>query len=70
MSESSWVSKCISKSIFKESPDNFRVIVGDVGGGFGMKTQIYPEDAVCCFMARKYQRPVKWIPSRSEDFSK
>ena len=58
----------LANSIFKESPDNFRVIVGDVGGGFGMKTQIYPEDAVCCFMARKYQRPVKWIPSRSEDF--
>ena len=46
MSEPSWVSNALANAIFKESPDNFRVIVGDVGGGFGMKTQIYPEDAV------------------------
>lgn len=45
-----------------------RVTVGDVGGGFGMKTGPYPEDIVLAWCARELGRPVKWIADRSEDF--
>jgi len=43
-----------------------RVIARDVGGGFGMKGQVYPEEAVVVWAAKKVGRPVKWIGSRSE----
>ena len=49
-------------------PDDVRVIVGDVGGGFGMKTGAYPEDVVTAYCAHQLQRPVRWIADRSEDF--
>nr|WP_301334596.1 xanthine dehydrogenase family protein molybdopterin-binding subunit [Variovorax dokdonensis] len=49
-------------------PEEMRVIVGDVGGGFGMKTGLYPEDAVVAIAARNLRRPVKWIADRSEEF--
>jgi carbon-monoxide dehydrogenase large subunit len=42
------------------------VIARDVGGGFGMKGQTYPEEAVLVWAARRVGRPVKWIPSRTE----
>jgi carbon-monoxide dehydrogenase large subunit len=45
-----------------------RVTVGDVGGGFGMKTSPYPEDIALAWCARELGRPVKWIADRSEDF--
>lgn len=45
-----------------------RVVVGDVGGGFGMKTGAYPEDLVVAYAAHTLQRPVKWIADRGEDF--
>ena len=48
--------------------DQIRVRVADVGGGFGMKTGMYPEDAVVAFAARTLKRPVKWIADRSEEF--
>ena len=48
--------------------EQVRVLVGDVGGGFGMKTGIYPEDAAVAWCARTLKRPVKWIADRSEEF--
>ncbi len=48
--------------------DNVRVLVGDVGGGFGMKTALYPEDVVTAFAALQLQRPVKWQAERVEEF--
>ena len=48
--------------------EKVRVIVGDVGGGFGMKTGAYPEDVVVAYAAHKLQKPVKWIADRSEEF--
>ncbi|MDI9330666.1 MAG: xanthine dehydrogenase family protein molybdopterin-binding subunit [Alphaproteobacteria bacterium] len=45
-----------------------RVLVGDVGGGFGMKTGAYPEELVVAFCAHRLQQPVKWIADRSEEF--
>ncbi len=50
------------------TPDKVRVLVGDVGGGFGMKTGLYPEDVAVAFAALTLQRPVKWQAARVEDF--
>ncbi len=55
-------------AVFKAKQEQFRVVVGDLGGGFGMKTGLYPEDALACFAARKLARPVKWRGERSEEF--
>jgi carbon-monoxide dehydrogenase large subunit len=48
--------------------DKVRVLVGDVGGGFGMKTGIYPEDVVLAWGTRKYGMPLKWRAERIEEF--
>ncbi len=48
--------------------DKVRVVVGDVGGGFGMKTGAYPEDIAVAFAALQVKRPVKWVADRSEEF--
>jgi carbon-monoxide dehydrogenase large subunit len=48
--------------------EQLRVTVGDVGGGFGMKTGMYPEDAVVAWAAWQLKKPVKWIADRSEEF--
>lgn len=44
-----------------------RVVVPEVGGGFGTKAQIYPEEFVCAALARRFRRPVKWIQDRREE---
>lgn len=43
-----------------------RCIAPDVGGGFGIKGHVYPEDLLIPFVARKIGRPVKWIEDRHE----
>ena len=43
-----------------------RVVARDVGGGFGMKGDVYPEEAILVWAARRVGRPVKWISSRAE----
>ena len=48
--------------------DKVRVLVGDVGGGFGMKTGLYPEDVVLAFCTRQLGRPLKWCAERMEEF--
>lgn len=58
-------SVCDALGIAKEK---MRVVAGDVGGGFGMKTGGYPEDIAVAFCARALQRPVKWVAERSEEF--
>ena len=45
-----------------------RVIAPDVGGGFGYKGKHYPEETVLAWAARRLQRPVRWVASRSESF--
>jgi aerobic carbon-monoxide dehydrogenase large subunit len=55
-------------AVFKTKADEFRIMVGDIGGGFGMKTGLAPEDALVCHAARKLGRPVRWRAERAEDF--
>jgi carbon-monoxide dehydrogenase large subunit len=45
-----------------------RVITADVGGGFGLKLGIYPEDVLACLHAIALRRPVKWVEDRVEHF--
>ena len=45
-----------------------RVIAPDVGGGFGSKIFIYPEEVVCLWASKRVGRPVKWTAERSEAF--
>ena len=49
-------------------PSQVRVVVDDVGGGFGMKTGLYPEDIVVAFASRAIKRPVRWTAERIEEF--
>jgi aerobic carbon-monoxide dehydrogenase large subunit len=58
----------LAEAVLKLPMEKVRVRVGDVGGGFGMKTQLYPEDVVCAWAARKLGKPVHWRASRSEEF--
>lgn len=43
-----------------------RVIAPDVGGGFGVKGHVYPEDILIPFLAKLLGRPVKWLETRGE----
>ncbi len=54
--------------LFGIAAENVRVLVGDVGGGFGMKTGAYPEDLAVAYCAHHLQMPVKWQSERAEDF--
>jgi carbon-monoxide dehydrogenase large subunit len=44
-----------------------RVVASDVGGGFGGKGSLYPEEIFVCAAARRLVRPVKWTSDRMED---
>lgn len=45
-----------------------RVIAPDVGGAFGMKASLYPEEVFAVWAALKHRRSVRWCATRSEDF--
>jgi aerobic carbon-monoxide dehydrogenase large subunit len=55
--------------VFGMPQSDLRVIVPDVGGAFGMKSHVYPEDALVLWATRKLDRPVKWTASRSESLA-
>jgi carbon-monoxide dehydrogenase large subunit len=62
------VRRILAEFIFDVPAEKMHVLSGDVGGGFGMKTQPYPEYVACLFAARELGRPVKWQGTRSEGF--
>jgi carbon-monoxide dehydrogenase large subunit len=63
------VSRLVIAAFVGMAPEHkLRVIAPDVGGGFGSKIFIYPEEVVCLWAARKVRRPVKWTADRSESF--
>jgi aerobic carbon-monoxide dehydrogenase large subunit len=63
------VARLVISAFVGMAPENkLRVIAPDVGGGFGSKIFIYPEEVVCLWAARKFNRPVKWTAERSESF--
>ncbi len=51
-------------------PENrIRVVTPAVGGGFGSKLCVYPEDVIVCAASRRLRRPVRWVETRSEHFT-
>ena len=50
------------------APESLRVVAPDVGGAFGGKASIHPEDVLCALAARRLGRAVRWTATRSEDF--
>jgi carbon-monoxide dehydrogenase large subunit len=51
------------------SEDRIRVIAPEVGGGFGSKLQVYNEETLVCWCAKKLGRAVKWTATRSDEMS-
>ena len=60
------VRNMLAEDIFRVPETSMRVITPDVGGGFGMKSTPYPDDALVLWASRRIGRPVKWIATRSE----
>jgi len=50
------------------APDKVRVVAEEVGGGFGVRFNAYPEYGALLYAAKKLGRPVKWVGTRSEVF--
>src|SRR5690348_10617099 len=68
-SQNPHVARLVLAAFVQIAPEHkLRVIAPDVGGGFGSKIFIYPEETVCIWAAKKVGRPVKWTADRSESF--
>jgi len=52
--------------VFGLPEHRIRVVAPDVGGAFGVKGMLYPEDVVLCLLAMRLGRPVKWVEGRRE----
>ena len=59
----------IYAEIFGKPATAFRVVAPDVGGGFGMKGGVFPEDVMCAWASLRLRRPVKWTATRSESLA-
>ena len=62
------VRKLIAEGVLNVALDKLRVLTPDVGGGFGVKVQAYPEYAALLYAAKAVGRPVKWTATRLECF--
>ncbi|MGH2585786.1 MAG: glyceraldehyde dehydrogenase subunit alpha, partial [Dehalococcoidia bacterium] len=59
----------VNLAVLLGMPENHvRVIAPEVGGGFGVKLDVYAEELLCAIAARQLGRPVKWVETRSENF--
>jgi len=68
-SQNPHVARVVLSAFYNVAPENkLRVIAPDVGGGFGSKIFIYPEEIVCLWASRKAGVPVKWTADRTEAF--
>ena len=68
-SQNPHVARLVISAFIGMAPEHrLRVIAPDVGGGFGSKIFIYPEEVVSLWAARRVGRPVKWVADRSEAF--
>ena len=63
------VRSILCQRVFNLPETKLRVVAYDVGGGFGMKGDTYPEEALVLWASRKLGRPVKWIASRTESLA-
>jgi carbon-monoxide dehydrogenase large subunit len=58
----------LAEAVLKRPKESIRVVVGDIGGGFGQKTNLYPEDGVVAYAAVKLGRKVRWRGDRTDEF--
>jgi carbon-monoxide dehydrogenase large subunit len=58
----------LAESILKRPKDSVRVLVGDIGGGFGQKTSLYPEDGIVAYAATKLNKKIRWRGDRTDEF--
>jgi carbon-monoxide dehydrogenase large subunit len=58
----------LAESILKRPKDSVRVLVGDIGGGFGQKTSLYPEDGIVAYAAVKLNKKIRWRGDRTDEF--
>ena len=54
--------------MLKVPESRIRVVAGDIGGSFGMKSAVYNEVGLVLLAAKLTRRPVKWTSTRSEAF--
>jgi aerobic carbon-monoxide dehydrogenase large subunit len=59
----------LSQNVLKIPESRIRVIAGDIGGSFGMKSAVYNEVALVLLASKLIGRPVKWIGTRAESFT-
>jgi CO/xanthine dehydrogenase Mo-binding subunit len=52
--------------MFGRTTDKVQLYEGHVGGGFGIRGEMYPEDVLVCAAALKFKKPIKWIEDRRE----
>jgi carbon-monoxide dehydrogenase large subunit len=52
--------------MFGREPEKVHLYEGHVGGGFGIRGEMYPEDVLVCAAALKFKKPIKWIEDRRE----
>ncbi|MDE0697083.1 MAG: xanthine dehydrogenase family protein molybdopterin-binding subunit [Boseongicola sp.] len=68
-SQNPHVARLVLSAFYQVAPEHkLRVIAPDVGGGFGSKIYIYPEEIVCLWASMKTRRSVKWTAERTESF--
>ncbi|HTV70216.1 MAG TPA: xanthine dehydrogenase family protein molybdopterin-binding subunit [Rhizobiaceae bacterium] len=68
-SQNPHLARLVMSAFYNVAPENkLRVIAPDVGGGFGSKIYIYPEEIVCCWASKRAGVPVKWVADRTESF--
>jgi aerobic carbon-monoxide dehydrogenase large subunit len=68
-SQNPHVARLVLSAFYNIAPEHkLRVIAPDVGGGFGSKIYIYPEEMVALWACKKVRRPVKWTGDRTEAF--
>ena len=58
----------LSQYVLKVPDNKIRVVCGDIGGSFGMKSAVYNEVALVLLAPKVIGRPVKWVATRSESF--
>jgi carbon-monoxide dehydrogenase large subunit len=58
----------LARDVLNVPPEKVRVLTGNVGGSFGMKSQVYPEYGPLLLASKLLGRPVKWTDERSESF--
>jgi carbon-monoxide dehydrogenase large subunit len=62
------VPRMVLAESFGLPPEKVRFVCPDVGGGFGLRNNLYPEQAVILWASKRTGRPVKWTNDRSESF--